>query len=295
MNTPLAGVVALASGICFALASALQHRAAVREPPHRSGDPRLLLRLVQRPLWIAGGIADLGGISLQAVALGLGPLAVVQPVLVSGLFLSVPLEAALDRRRPQRRHIIAVLIAAAGLAAFLVTAVPGEGIAQPSTQAWLWTGVATAPVVAACLLFARYATGSRRATWLGVATGVIYGVGAALLKTVAERLASDPFALLTDWRLYALIVVGAAGLVLNQNAFQGGALTAPLTALTLAEPVVALVIGVTAFQEKLATGGPRIVLLVIAALVMARGIWLASAAQPAPDPVAVRGASSGIH
>jgi hypothetical protein len=61
--------------------------------------------------------------------------------------------------------------------------------------------------------------------------------------------------------------------------------------------VVALVIGVTAFQEKLATGGPRIVLLVIAALVMARGIWLASAAQPAPDPVSVRadGSASGIH
>src|SRR5205823_6869514 len=118
-------------------ASALQQRAARAEPPHRAMDPRLLLRLLRRPPWLAGGLADLAGVGLQALALTLGALAVVQPLLASGLLLSVPLEAALDRRRPRALDVGAVLLAAAGLWAFLVVAAPAGGVAQPSARAWV--------------------------------------------------------------------------------------------------------------------------------------------------------------
>ena len=81
--TPLAVVVALAAAVCFAFASAVQQRAAKQEKAHRTFDPRLLLRLLHRPMWIASWAPDAAGSVLQALALRFGPLSLVQPILVS--------------------------------------------------------------------------------------------------------------------------------------------------------------------------------------------------------------------
>jgi hypothetical protein len=40
-----------------------------------------------------------------------------------------------------------------------------------------------------------------------------------------------------------------------------------------------VVIGVTAFHEKISTGGPLLVIELVAVLAMAGGIWLASSAR----------------
>jgi hypothetical protein len=107
-------------------------------------------------------------------------------------------------------------------------------------------------------------------------------VTAALLKACADRLAGDPLSLLGGWQVYAFVVVGAAGLVLNQSAFQGGPLAAPLTALTLADPAVGVLVGASAFHESIAAAGPRAAALVAAAAAMACGIWLASTTRYVP-------------
>jgi drug/metabolite transporter (DMT)-like permease len=272
--------VALVAALCFALTAALQHWAASREPTHKAMDPRLLLRLLRRPLWLVGEVAHVAGTGLQALALALGALAVVEPVLASALFLAIPLEAAITRRRPRRRDLTAVALATCGLSVFLFAAKPASGISMPSGTAWAWTAAVFIPMIACCFALARRWTGARRATCLGLASGAMNGVCAALLKTCADRLTADPMALLLDWRPYALLVVGIAALLLNQNAFQGCSLAAPLTALTLSEPIVGLAIGVTAFQENLSAGGLHAVILVVAAIAMVRGVWLASSAQP---------------
>ncbi len=279
----LAVPVALAAAVCFASASALQHRAASREPRHQAVDLGLLLRLVRRPLWLAGGVADIAAVGLQALALDFGALTLVEPLLVSGLFLAVPFEAALDRRWPHRRDLVAVVLAAAGLAAFLLTATPGGGVSEPSNQAWLPTGVAVVSVIMAILVLAWHATAPRRATCLGLATGMAYGVTAGLLKTCTDRLADGPpLGLLTGWPLYALVGLGAAAFVLNQDAFQGR-LAAPLIAITLAEPTISIVIGVTVFDERLSTTGPRSIVLVLSAAAMVAGTWLAAGGPPIRD------------
>ena len=277
----VAVALALASATCYAIASTLQHRAARREKPHATLDPRLLLQLLRRPLWLAGGAADVAGAGLHAAALAFGPLALVQPILVSGLVLAIPMEAALDRRRPDRRDLLAVGLSAAGLATFVVVAHPQPGQPAPSGGAWIEVTVGVGACVAALLALARRSTGPSRATFLGIATGVLYAFAAALAKACVARLSIDPFGLLTDWRLYALIVVGVSALVLNQNAFQAGTLAGPLTGITLADPLVSLAIAVTAFNEELSAGGVRSLIEVLAAVAMARGIWLASRVRAA--------------
>jgi drug/metabolite transporter (DMT)-like permease len=278
--TAAAVACALVAAACYALSTAAQYRAARQETRYRTLDPRLLLRLLHRPLWLAGWVPDLAATGLQAAALRFGPIALVQPLLASGLFLAILLEAALSRRRPRRRDLLAVALSATGLAGFLAAAQPGEGVTDPTRSAWLAVLAGCAGVVAGCLGAARFLAGSARAALVGVAAGVLYGLTAALLKTVITALTTAPVRVFTTWQVYALILAGLAGLVLNQDAFQPGPLAAPLTALTLADPVASVAIGVTAFHERLATGTGWRSIQIAAALTMATGVWLASRRTP---------------
>lgn len=237
-------------------------------------DPRLLIHLLRRPLWLFGWVPDAAGTGLQALALRFGPLALVQSVLVSGLFLAIPLEAALSRTRPHSRDLFAVGLGVIGLAAFLAAAEPTAGVSDPSKRAWVGVGLGSGGAVAACLALAGRSTAAARGTLLGCATGLLYALIAALIKPLATTVAADPLAALTSWHLYALIPVGIAGLQLNQNAFQSGRLAAPLTALTLVDPVASTIIAVTAFHETLAVDPPRLVTEVVGVAVMAAGMWL---------------------
>lgn len=254
----------------------MEQHAAKQERPTKTLDPRLLVRLVRRPLWLFGWLPDAAGTGLQALALRFGPLALVQPILVSGLFMAIPLEAAFERRRPHRRDLAVVAIGVVGLTAFLTAADPRAGVPQPSTLAWLGVALGFGPVFAACLAIAWRANDATRGIFLGIATGLLYALAAALLKTLTATLAKEPLSVFTNWHLYALVLVGFGGLMLNQNAFQGGPLAAPLTAITLVDPVATVVIAVTAFHEKLSINGPRIVIEVAAIVAMVVGIWLAS-------------------
>jgi drug/metabolite transporter (DMT)-like permease len=276
----LAILVALGSATCFGLSSALEQHAAKQESGPKTVDPGLLVRLLRRPLWLSGLVADAGGVVLQAVALRFGPLALVQPVLVGGLFLAIPMAALLSRRRPQARDFVAVAVGILGLVAFLVAAQPRAGVSEPSSLGWLGVAAGTVPVVAACVLVARRFRNSTRGVLLGIASGVLFAVTASLIKTLTGRFEADPLGVLTNWHLYALGVAGISAVVLNQNAFQSGRIAAPLTALTLLDPVVSVVIGVTAFHERLSTSGPRLVVLLAAVVAMAIGIWLAGRTRP---------------
>lgn len=274
--TVAAVLLALGSAICFALGAALQQRAARREPQHGTADPRLFIRLLRRKSWLLGKIPDLSGTLLQALALRFGPLTLIQPLLISGMFLAIPLEAALDHRRPHPRDVTAVAVCVFGLGAFLVAARPRAGVSQPSLMGWLGVVLIGGTLVGVCLLLAHRATGAARGTLLGIASGLLYAGTASLLKTVAEGIFTDPFSTLADWHFYTLILVGLTSVALNQNAFQNGPLAAPLTAITLVDPVASIIIGVTAFHETLSFGGLRLLVEVSAVLAMAFGIWLAS-------------------
>lgn len=98
-------VAALGAAAAFAVGSALEQRAAKQERAARPLDPRLLFRLMRQPMWLLGWVPEAAGTGLQALALHYGPLVLVEPLLVSGLFLAIPLAADDLHRRaaPGRR------------------------------------------------------------------------------------------------------------------------------------------------------------------------------------------------
>lgn len=264
----------LAAAICFALASVLQQRAAKQQERRRVLDPRLLARLSRTRLWLFGWIPDGAAVVLQALALRYGPLTLVQPLLTSGLFLAVLIEAPLDRRRVRARELTGITVGLLGVAAFLIAADPGAGVTQPSARAWYAVAAGAGLAITGSVLASLRVPESARAALLGVATGVAYGVAAALLKAVVSRYHGSLPHVLLDWRTVLLVLVALLGMLLNQNAFQSGRIAAPLTALTLTNPITSVIIGLTAFREMPSVSPPRIVVLGVAAIAIACGVVL---------------------
>ncbi|SCF08254.1 hypothetical protein GA0070558_12614 [Micromonospora haikouensis] len=279
----LAVACALGAAFCFAVSTTMHQRAAKRQRRHHPLDPRLLLRLLRTRLWRLGWAPDVAGVGLQAVALRFGPLALVQPLMASGLFMAILIEAGWNRRRAGARDLLGATVGLVGLAAFLTAAEPQAGIPAPTAGAWWRVALGVGGVVAVALALSALVTGAARGALLGFAAGTLYGVAAALVKALTGGFHGDLRALVVDPLLPASAVVAVTGLVINQSAFQSGRIAAPLTALTLADPVVSVVLGVTAFRETITLGGPRVAVLALAVVAIVVGVWLAGTASP-PSP-----------
>jgi drug/metabolite transporter (DMT)-like permease len=231
----MAVALALAAALCFALGSVLQRRVA------GAG----LLRLARQPAWLAGLAADAAGFAAQAAALGAGRLAVVQPLLASSLVFALLLGAAGERRRLALGELRAAAAVVGGLALFLTLAQPAGGREDAAPVAWLVTFAACGAVCAVC---------RRGPVRLGVATGVLFGLSAALTKATVERLDGGLLHALVDWHVVALVVVGYASMALSQASLRAGTLGTAVAAQMAFDAITSLLIGLLAFGERIHAG-----------------------------------------
>ncbi|MBC3761311.1 DMT family transporter [Quadrisphaera oryzae] len=282
-------VLALAAATCFASSTVTQHRAASSAPEGSGTGVRLVLALLRQPLWLLGLVFGLAGAALQTVALSEGALLVVQPLLVTGLLLALPLSVLVEGRRPPLLEWLWAVAVVVGLAVFLVSARPGGGseVAQP--DALRTCAVVGAGVVLVAAALSRAGSGRYRALLLGLGGGTALGLAGALLKEATGRYEADGLlSVLGTWPLWALVLAGATGVVLNQSSYRVGVLTASQPAITIAEPVAAAVVGAAAFGERLSAGdGARVVqllgmLVMISAVVMLARLTAGEA--PGADP-----------
>ena len=223
----------------------------MREPEEGALGAGFLMRLARRPVWLAGMAADGIGFLAQAAALGIGRMVVVQPILATTVIFSLPLGARLSGQRISRRQMFAAAVTTAGLAAFLALGNPAGGRDDAPLAEWALVGglalVACVPLVTA----ARGRSAATRAALLGTATGVLWGLSAGLTKATVDQLDEGLLALVSDWHLYALLVVGGLALVLSQASLQTGALAPAIATAAIVDPLVSLVLGLTIFQEVL--------------------------------------------
>jgi drug/metabolite transporter (DMT)-like permease len=253
-------LLALGAALAYAAASVLQQREAQADVGADQGSTvgggfRLVLRLARRPIWLAGLGADALGYGLQAVALGVGELLVVQPVLTSGILFALPAGAWWAGRRLGRADFAWACVLALGLTAFVLLAGTNGGRDFASTPAWLACAAVAVPVLVVSMVAAARSRGTRRAVLFAFATGVLFGITAALTKSSVVLLDHQGFGALGHWEPYALVVLGALGFVVNQRAFQAGSLTASLPTLTVVEPIVAALLGITMLHESMPTEG----------------------------------------
>ena len=261
------GAVAAALGAAslFALASALQHQEA--RAVETTARPSLLVTLAHRPVWLLGIVADLAAVGLQALALGLGSVALVQTLLVAGLPLAAVLSALLAHRRLRRSEVVGLVLCTVGLA-LLGPALSSTPLGHSPSRADALLATVVVAVVVLPLLALR---GRPRfgGLFAGAAAGVVIGAGSVLLAVTAGRF-GDWSALFGSWALYGAVAVGLLGLLLAQVAFQTGELGGPLAALSIVEPLVAVVLAVAVLKETLpTTSGPRVAAALGTALALA--------------------------
>ncbi|MDQ1738758.1 MAG: hypothetical protein QOE53_410 [Pseudonocardiales bacterium] len=289
-------VLSLGSAFAYAISTNLKHSSAGQAPDVSRLRVRALARFVtatlSHPLWLAGIVTDAIGLSLQVLALHLGALAVVQPLLISGLLFTLLL------RRRQGRPVTGAevrwaLVLTGCLTGFLFlagtnSAGGGDG---PDRLPAVVAAAAGVGLALTCLVLAhRRRPAADAAALIGVAVGVVYAATAALLKGLTDRAVHGPLTALTSWQLYTVVVVGAIGLFLSQLAFQAGPLTASLPAIATVDPLLSIVVGVLVYDEHIHRGPwSGFGLVVLIALLGASVIQLGKVDTERPAPQRVSG------
>ncbi len=268
----LTAAVALAAAVAFGWSTAAMHSSASRAPDDLGGVLSLVRHLITQRRWLSGMAASLLGLGLHTLALRLGSLAVVQPLVVTGLVFTFLFRAALDRTAPSRVVVVWSGVTAAGLAVFLTAAGSTTGSDRPQ-GAWALLVLAVGAALAvSCWRGAQGAEPAPAGLLLGAAAGVVFGLIAGTLKAVAG--AADLHEALAGWPLYLLLLLGTSGFLLNQQAYRRAPLTTSVPVLNVLNPVVALVYGAVAFRERPASGAGAVGVEVLGLVAVLAGVYL---------------------
>lgn len=270
--TVAAVLAAVAAGACFAISNVLQQRAARSAPKQDNLRPRLLLDLARRGDWWAAIVVAAASFGFQALALASGPLALVQPLIVTDLLFALPLAARLGGRRLRRREWTGAALVVAGLATFLTAGSPTAGIDEPSLAKWLPILVAVPAVVLAAMAVASRRPGLRRTSMLAVSAGLAFGLMSALTKAVVELFMERGLGAVMSWQPWAMGVAAVTGLLFSQSAFQCGSISVTLPLMDILEPLVAVGIAVVVFDEHIGFTPVALCLELLGGLAVAAGV-----------------------
>ncbi|MGH3035939.1 MAG: DMT family transporter [Gaiellaceae bacterium] len=247
----LAAVLAILASVAFALAATLWQKAALSvgvEP----GAPKAFARLLTNWVWLLGLAAQILGVVLQAAALDRGRVAIIQPLLVTTIIWAMPLGYFLTHQTITSRHIVGAAIIVVGLATFASVGDPAAGVDNAPTSDWIAAFLVIAAICVGLLLFARRGGLSMRAAVFGAVAGTLYGVSATLMKPVVEDLHAEGFEhVLTTWELWVMAVTGIVGFYLQQISLATGRLVTSVATVSVANPVVSVMLGALVLQERL--------------------------------------------
>ncbi len=292
-------VLSLGAAFLFACAATIQQQAtqvvttttAPEKPVRRSLRERLpgiaLMReLLRSPLWLVGWSVNLAGFFTQAVALHLGSVALVQPLLVTQLLFTLPLVSMRSHRLPLRREWFAGASICAGVVVFLSVrgAVPSSGSAD---RARILLATASSLLLVLILVLASAnRTPAVRCAGIAVAAGLCFALSAVFIKlTATDLLHRGVPATAVDWPGYALAGSTALGLILEQEAFAAGPLPITMAAMTITNPVASYLIGVLAFNVAAPTGSGALAAIIGSAVLLTVGtVILAGSPTVRRDP-----------
>jgi len=275
MTRLLLGLLAAfaASGL-YSAGIALQASEARRLPARHGLKLSLLRRLVARPRWLAGISLDGGGWGLQALALGLAPLTLVQPALAVGLVFLLAIGTTALGESVRRRELLAVFAVAAGIGG-LGWAAPGR-VARHETGATL--ALALGLLAAAFLIpFALARTRGVGGVVVAVAAGLAFAWDGIATKFFSDDVAQRAFPGVLLW-LAGMLVAAGLGTLCENSALQRRPVTQTAPLVLAAATVVPVVLApFLASEDWSHSAGVRVVLVSSLVLVLAGAAQLARA------------------
>ena len=286
----MASALALLAALLFALAAALQQKGALNLPQISLRDPASLVRLVGQRMWLVGTLALLAGYVFQAAALDRGRLVIIQPLLVTTVVFALPLGYFLTRQHVGRREMIGAAVIVTGLALFVLFGDPAGGRENAPGSEWAIAIAIIAVVCGVLLTFGGRGGLTMKAAVYGTVAGILFGLSAALTKSTVEYLHAGIDELLTHWEPYALAIAGVLGFVLQQVSLGTGKLAPSVATVSVANPVVGILLGIVLLEERLSRPAWHVVLGCIGlALALAGAVVISLAregAKEAPREVA---------
>ena len=262
----IATVLALATALFYAISNVLELIEAEKVPDELALRPGLVLRLMKEPRWLLGLLADFGGYICHAAALGLAAVVFVEPILATGILMSLFIGSRFVHRPVGRSDWIAAGILSAGLALFLYEVSPTGGRQLAQTREWLIAGPSAIAVVLLCMALGRATKGRPRAAFLGVAAGIAFGVTALLTKALVHYLGQGVFAFVPHWEPYALAVSAIGGVIVAQSALQTGALGTAVGSIESMSVISGSLFGLFLLNERVGAHTPFEIFAVVVSM-----------------------------
>lgn len=267
----VAVLAALGAAAAFGFGVALQHYQARQQ--NSRAPLRLMARLVRSKRWLAGVGLAVAAYGLQGLALAFGPLSLVAPIVATDLVFALPVAAFWERRSMRRSEWAGCGLVGAGVGVFVASSPSPAGRSAAPPGDWLAAFGIVGVIAAAAVAVAVFGRTGHRPALLAIAAGVVFGLTAAVTLSFSRQLRSGGLAsILAHWQPWALLVLGAAGMLLSASAYQAGALRTSLPIMDTLEPVSAVLIGTAVFGERLASSPGGLALQLGAAATAVAGI-----------------------
>ena len=189
---------------------------------------------------------------LAAWSIGHAALTLVEPLLTTYLLFALLLAVPMSKQAMRWTEVAGALLLCAGVTLLsLSRSTKPIGLSFGSFSHWpaaaIIAGIAYVAVMAGV---AR--RGPARATLIGLAAGLVFGIQDALTRQTLEILQGHPVTVLfTNWPPYCLLAAGIVGLWLMQNAFSAGPLHSSLPTIAAGEPVAGIVLGIVVFGDRI--------------------------------------------
>lgn len=215
MRELIAVLLAAATASLYALSTSLQALEARRAPGEAALRASLLGKLVRRPLWLAGTAAGLLAWPMQAVALALASVALVQPALGLGLIVLLVLGVRVLDEHVGPREIGAGLAISAAVVVIGWTAPAHTG---SFTHAGAWA-VAVSLGLASVAPYALRAAGRAGGLATSIAAGFAWAALGLATALIDAALADRHWFAALAWGAGAALA-GWSGLLAEMSALQ---------------------------------------------------------------------------
>ncbi|MGO2747615.1 multidrug DMT transporter permease [Microbacterium sp.] len=297
-SLPLVGIaLALCSALALSIGNLWQgHGVRLMEARVARGtDESKVVQLIRNRFWLLGSLVLVVSILLQLGSLTFAPLMVVQPIGVAALVFTVLLTSFIAKRKPAAAVVRSILICVLGVAVFVTVA------ALVSTQHAITNVqlVSVLIVLGVVLLVTAIALLAGRTRTIPPLAWVILGgtysaFVATLGKTVITRVqallhtrqfALDLANLLTIGCVIGIGIAGALSIYFVQRAHAFSRPEVVVAGLTVIDPAIAVVLGITILGEASGASIWAIITFVVAGAVAVGGVFALAKAESASAPM----------
>ena len=154
-RTDIAALLAVAAALMVGVGDVFQQRSAQRVTDKPVGTFALFGRLLRDRRWWAGSLVAGVGFGLQAAALGLGSVVLVQALLATSLLFALLVSAKVNHRKITGWQAIWAVLLATAVTMVVTVGNPQAGNPRGSFQTWAIVAIVIGPALILCVIGAR--------------------------------------------------------------------------------------------------------------------------------------------